>query len=266
MNQGNNDIRLLLVVGIAAMLMLFISVLIAFIFSQRKRLQYQQSLHILQQAQQYQLIEAAVRSEETERLRIAEALHDEVGALLSSSKLHFKMVEIKKNHDQNQALYNKGNALLDSAITKVRGISHGLHSYILKEFGLNEAIVHFAEEIADDAVIRISTSLDNNYTTILPQNDLAIYRIVQELLSNVLKYAQPKILHIDSVYKNGILLITMIHNGQGLTQPMFEELRYKGTGLGLKNIQNRIYLLQGEITFYQLDSGYRIEISIPKPT
>ncbi|MGZ3758186.1 MAG: sensor histidine kinase, partial [Mucilaginibacter sp.] len=131
------------------------------------------------------------------------------------------------------------------------------------EFGLNEAITHFMTEIVDDAVIKISTSLDNTYKTKLPQNDLAVYRIVQELLSNILKYAHPKTLHIGSVCKNNSLVITMIHNGQGLTQPMFEELRYKGTGLGLKNIQNRIYLLQGEITFYEYYSGYRIELRIP---
>src|SRR5476651_1546444 len=88
MNVQNDDMRFYLVVGIAAMLLLFISFLLIFIFSQKKRLQYQHNLQSLKDDQQYQLIDAAVRSEETERHRIAEELHDEVGAILSSTKLH----------------------------------------------------------------------------------------------------------------------------------------------------------------------------------
>jgi signal transduction histidine kinase len=81
MKQTNDDIRLLLFMGIAVMLSLFASILLIFIFFQRKKYQYQQKIQKLHQTQQNQLIEAAVRSEETERHRIAEELHDEVGAI-----------------------------------------------------------------------------------------------------------------------------------------------------------------------------------------
>ncbi|AMR32665.1 hypothetical protein A0256_15160 [Mucilaginibacter sp. PAMC 26640] len=266
MNPANNDIRLLLVVGIAAMLMLFISFLIIFILSQRKKLQYQQEVHVMQKAQQFHLVEAAVRSEETERQRIAEELHDEVGALLASSKLHFRMIEIEKVGADSKVLYEKGNTLLDEAISKIRGISHTLHSYILKEFGLNEAIKHFTEKLSDNSAVAITTSLDDSYTTLIPQNDLAIYRITQELLNNIFKYASPTIIRISSVYNNNILVLKVIHNGAGLTQQVFEELRYISSGLGLKNIQNRIYLLQGEITFIKEDTTYAIQITIPTLT
>jgi len=263
MNPANNDIRLLLVVGIAAMLMLFISVLLSFIFTQRKKLQFQQSLHALQQAQQYHLVEAAVRSEETERHRIAEKLHDEVGALLSSSKLHFKMMILKNADSQSRTLFDKGNELLDDAITEIRGISHNLHSYILQEFGLNEAIKHFSEKIADSPLIKITTKLDDHYKTTVPQNDIALYRITQELLNNILKHAEANIIHISSVYKNSVLNLTLVYNGQGLTQEMFEELCYTNEGLGLKNIQSRIYLLKGSISFFKVNNDYHIKISVP---
>ncbi|WP_158796662.1 sensor histidine kinase [Pedobacter sp. L105] len=263
MNPPNNDIRLLLVGGIAAMLMLFISILLIFIFTQRKKLQYQTSLNVLQEVQRDQLIEAAVRSEETERHRIAEELHDEVGALLSSSKLHFRSLKISGADEYNQLLYTKGNELLEDAINKVRGISHALHSYILQEFGLNEAIKHFTEKIAQRSVMNITTDLDYSYNTQVPQKDVSIYRIIQELFNNVLKHAGADQIRIGSVYSDHLLKLTISHNGKGLTQPDFEDLRYKNEGLGLKNIQNRINLLKGNIEFFMNAEGYHIDINIP---
>jgi len=92
---------------------------------------------------------------------------------------------------------------------------------------------------------------------------ISIYRIVQELLNNILKHAHADLIHIGSVYLNGILKITISHNGLGLTQPVFEDLRFKSEGMGLKNIQNRINLLKGNITFFMNAEGYHIEIYIP---
>lgn len=263
MKPVNNDIRLLLVGGIAAMLMLFISFLLVFIFTQRKKIQYQTVLNILKEEQSDQLLEAAVRSEELERHRIAEALHDEVGALLSSSKLHYRSLKISGNDEYNQLLYTKGNELLEDAINKIRGLSHALHSYILEEFGLNEAIKHFSNQIAEGVLLKVTTDLDYAYATKIPQNDISIYRIIQELLNNVMKHANADLIHIESVYLNGVLKLTISHNGLGLTQSIFEDLRYKSEGLGLKNIQNRINLLKGNIAFFMNAEGYHIDIYIP---
>ncbi|NCD72300.1 sensor histidine kinase [Mucilaginibacter agri] len=265
MNQANNDIRLLVVVGIAAMLLLFISILLIFIFTQRKKIQYQQSLHALQQSQQFQMIEAAVRSEETERHRIAEELHSEVGALLSSAKLHFRMLKLDGEIKDNKGLYEKGNELLDDCINKIRDISHSLHSHILQEFGLNEAIKHFADKIAHGSVIKTATALDPTYTTtLLPQKDISIYRIIQELLNNTIKHAQPNEINISSTYEKDSLFIIIKHNGVGLTQPIFEKLRFTSSGLGLKNIQTRVNLLKGNINFSRSSDHYYIQIYIPK--
>ena len=84
-----NDIRFLIIAGIAVMLLLAVSFLLVFFITQRKRLRYQQEVQSMREQQQNQLIEAAVKSEEGERHRIAEQLHDEVGAILSSTRLHF---------------------------------------------------------------------------------------------------------------------------------------------------------------------------------
>src|SRR5688500_10929482 len=183
-----SDIRYLVIIGISVMLLLFTSFLVALIFSQRKKLKYQRTMEKLREHQQNQLIEAAVRSEETERHRIAETLHDEVGAILSSAKLHLLGIKESSLDERDKKLYEKGKELLNDVIQQVRGISHNLHSNILKEFGLNEAIRHFIRKITQGTVLNASTDLDDNYKTENPDSDISIYRIVQELLNNILKY------------------------------------------------------------------------------
>src|SRR6266567_1428229 len=102
------NIQILVIISIGVMLLLFVSFLLSFILSQRKKLKYQRDMQLLRETQQNQLIEAAVRSEEIERHRIAEALHDEVGAILSSTKLHFQGIKSNSMDERDKQLYEKG--------------------------------------------------------------------------------------------------------------------------------------------------------------
>ncbi|HKB42932.1 MAG TPA: ATP-binding protein [Chitinophagaceae bacterium] len=266
MNQNANDIKSLIIIGIVVMLSLVVSVLLAVLYNQRKKNQHRNTLEKLREQQQNQLIEAAVRSEEIERHRIAETLHDEVGAILSSAKLHLLGIKTETLDEKDKGLYEKGRGLLNEVIQQVRGISHNLHSNILKEFGLNEAIRHFLLKMTQDTSINAATALDDSYYTENPDNDISIYRVVQELVNNILKYADATELIVSSTLKDSELDLVVFHNGQGLTQEQFEELRYQKDGLGLKNIQNRVILLKGNIQFTNGSEGYRINIHIPVNT
>ena len=263
MEPGITDIKYLVIIGIAVMLLLFASFLVALIFNQRKKLKYQLAMEKLREQQQNQLIEAAVRSEEIERHRIAETLHDEVGAILSSAKLHLLGIKAELLDDRDQKLHEKGRELLNDVIGRVRGISHNLHSNILKEFGLNEAIRHFVRKVTEGVIPNATTALDDNYQTVNPDNDISMYRMVQELVNNTLKYANATEFLISSTLDGNELNLVIFHNGDGLTQEQFEELRYQKEGLGLKNIQNRIILLKGTIHFTSGSEGYRINIHVP---
>jgi len=266
MPPSSDNIKYLVIIGISVMLLLFTSFLVAVILNQRKKLKYQKDMEKLREQQQNQLIEAAVRSEELERHRIAETLHDEVGAILSSAKLHLLGIKSEVLDERDQKLHEKGRELLNEVIQKVRGISHNLHSNILKEFGLNEAIRHFVKKVTQGTMIQATTALDDNYQTENAENDISIYRMVQELMNNILKYANATEFLISSTLEGNELNLVLFHNGDGLTQEQFEELRFRKEGLGLKNIQNRIILLKGTIHFTQGGEGYRINIHVPVKT
>ena len=260
----NKDITLLITLGIASMLLLAAGFLLIMVVSQRKKWQLQKQMSQLKEHQQNQLIESAVRSEEGERHRIAEMLHDEVGALLSSSRIFLVEMNTENLSEDDKQDHAKVKEMIDESIQKVRTISHNLHSTILKEFGLNEAIRHFMKKITGGTVVNSTVDLDDEYQISNAETDLAVYRIVQELVNNLIKHAHPKLINIKSTLNEKELTFTILHNGDGLTQEQFEGLRFKPAGLGLKNIQNRIILLKGNILFTQLDTGnYTIQLTIP---
>ncbi len=261
-----SDVSTIVIVGIAVMLLMVVSILLAVIYNQRKKDQHRKAVEQLREQQQNQLIEAAVRSEELERHRIAETLHDEVGAILSSAKLHLLGIKSEVLDERDQKLHEKGRELLNEVIQKVRGISHNLHSNILKEFGLNEAIRHFVKKVTQGTMLQATTALDDNYQTENAENDISIYRMVQELMNNILKYANATEFLISSTLEGNKLNLVLFHNGDGLTQEQFEELRFRKEGLGLKNIQNRVILLKGTIHFTRGGEGYRINIHVPVKT
>ncbi len=168
--------------------------------------------------------------------------------------------------EKDKKLYEKGGSLLNDVIKRVRGISHNLHSNILKEFGFNEAVRHFLQQVAGSNIDDATTDLDDNYQNPNPDNDISLYRTVQELINNIIKYASAQQLHISSFIKGDKMELIIYHNGNGIDQQQFEELSFKKEGLGLKNIRNRLLLIKGLINFTKDNDGYRIHITIPYST
>lgn len=245
------------------MLLLASGFLLLMIVVQRKKWLLEKQMGQLKEQQQNQLIEAAVKSEEGERHRIAETLHDEVGAILSSVRLHFSNIKPEQLDDRGIKLHDKSKELLDEAIQKVRSISHNLHSTLLKEFGLNEAIRNFLTKVVQGTIVHVDMELDPNYMIQSPQMDISIYRILQELINNTLKHAHPTHINVSTSVCNNIFNLHIQFDGSGLSQEQFEELRYKPDGLGLKNIQNRIILLKGNIYFEKNNPENTIRLTVP---
>jgi len=259
----NNNLTFLVISGILIMLGLMLSVLAAVFFNFRKKNQHRRAIQELKDQQQALQIEAAVVSEETERHRIAETLHDEVGAILSSAKLHLLGIKQTTLDEKDKKLHEKGAGLLNDVIKRVRGISHSLHSNILKEFGFNEAIRHFLQQVTGGTMISTDTRLDEKYKGSTPEKDMSLYRIIQELINNTLKYAGASKMEINSILKENELVVSLVHNGNGLSQEDFDIFSFRKEGLGLKNIRNRVLLLKGKISFDKTPEVSTIHISLP---
>jgi signal transduction histidine kinase len=99
-----------------------------------------------------------------------------------------------------------------------------------------------------------------------PDQELIIFRVIQELVNNILKHSNASFIHLTQNLGGNKLYIRLHHDGKGITQQDFDKLNKSTGGLGLKNIQSRLKLLQGRI-FFEKDMSqtyYKVTIEIPK--
>ena len=190
-----------------------------------------------------EMLEAVMNGMEKERTRIGQDLHDELGSILATTRLHFASMEdqIDQLNDTQQQQYKKGIALIDQACDEMRNISHNMMSGLLQEYGLVIAIKDLAQSINDAGMITVNV-IDSNLETRLPQEtEVVIYRIIQELLSNILKHAQASEVTIQINRYNGDLGITVEDDGKGFDYHVSRQ----GNGMGLRNIERRVSALGG---------------------
>jgi two-component system, NarL family, sensor kinase len=99
-----------------------------------------------------------------------------------------------------------------------------------------------------------------------PDEELIIFRVIQELINNIFKHSNSSFIHLTQNLGPNKLFIRLHHDGKGLTQADFEKLNKSTVGLGLKNIQSRLKLLQGKILFEKdmSQTYYKVTIEIPR--
>ena len=188
-----------------------------------------------------QLWEALVNGEEKERSRIAKDLHDGVAGMLAAAKMHLASLQESHCAVATTGAFKQAIQLLEDAATEVRKTSHNLMPELLLQHGIDEALRRFCCNISNDnllvrydswgALIRYKSSFE-----------LSVYRIVQELLNNVVRHSQASEVLVQFHSQESILYITVEDNGTGMS----EEQKSK-EGMGLSNLQARVDAINGKL-------------------
>ncbi|PRY89149.1 ATP-binding protein [Mongoliibacter ruber] len=169
--------------------------------------------------------------QEEERKRISKDLHDGLGQSLLLIKNKVAM-----------SADPSATGLLNSAIEELRGISRSLHPFKLEELGLTQAIQNTLDNIDEETEIFISAELDTVDSLFDKNEQLQIYRMVQEVFNNILKHAQASAVRVMLVLDNRMVNLSIEDNGIGFD---FSE-KYQDFGsLGLKTIKERTASLKG---------------------
>jgi signal transduction histidine kinase len=191
---------------------------------------------------------ARLEGQETERERIAKELHDHIGGMLSVVKMNFHSLnkKIEDIQQEQRDQFQKTLQMLDTACEDVRNISHELESGILEKLGLKSQLESYVDSLSDQNMeIELSThGLKNR----LPGNlEKQVFRIVQELVSNVLKHANASYLSIQVNRFDNLLNVMVEDNGIGFDP---EKALKKGR-MGMKNLRSRVNEVGGA---YSIDS------------
>jgi signal transduction histidine kinase len=253
-------------IGTLGMLVLIISLVIFIIMHQRRVLRYQLRLQQLEQEQQSVLINASVRLQEEERQRIAADLHDDAGPLLATARLYLN--ENLVNQDKNTQLQSifQARQILDDTIQLIRNISHSLMPPTLKNFGLESAITDIMQKISGSGVINASSRFHEYKERLKPEKELLVYRMIQELINNILKHSNASFIHITQNMQDSKCMLRIHHDGRGIVQADFDKLNKSNIGLGLKNISSRLRVAKGKI-FFEKDGSqtyYKVTLEIPQ--
>ncbi len=213
--------------------LVLVTVLIFFIFKSYRRKQQMAMLHLRQDR-----LTALMRGEEKERERIARELHDGIGSLISSAKMH---LEHSSKTANAQHTYESALHLLDEAYRELRQTAHNLVPTHLLEQGFVHALEAYCKRISYPPDFLTECILFGNEPQLSQEQELSLYRIIQELIHNAWKHGQATevIVHI---HNHDYLNISIEDNGHSLKE---EKQIEKGAGLG--NIKERLALWGGKM-------------------
>jgi signal transduction histidine kinase len=223
----------------------------------KQELVQQQKLEKVRTEAQIRILNATLDGKETERKQIAETLHDNVSALLSSANLHLQACKkiftgsIPKEVDKSQDIIHE-------ASQKIRDLSHTLVSSVLLKFGLAYAIKDMAEKYSNSQLeIVFQTQNIQRYDQ---DFEIKLHNIIQELVNNAIKHSNASIAEINLVEKCKKLLLTIKDNGKGFDT---SKMSHKD-GLGINQIDARIHMMSGKfIIDSQKGKGTKISIELP---
>ena len=212
--------------------------------------------------QQTKTLEAMVEGQEQERKRIAKELHDHFGSLMATVKVNLTTVAANKEvTPESEKQMNTLAKLVDQACIDIRSLSHSMHVGISETFGLVPALKDLAKSISQSGKIHVSFHSSNCSEKLDSSIEVTAYRVVQELVSNVLKHAKATKLTLQLTCLDDIINIIVEDNGRGFDADF---LMKNSQGMGLKSLQERITELHGE---FEVDSrpekGTTVIIDLP---
>lgn len=209
------------------------------------------------------VLSAILRTEENERKRFADDLHDGLGPLLSTIKMSLSALVKNENEKLKLDIIKNTEKLTEEAIISIKEISTNLSPHILNNFGLTSAIKNFTDKIIDTKTISID--FQSNMSDIRLENDVevVIYRSVCELVNNTLKHAQAKVIRINMNYNTNKKIIDVLYDDDGIGCDIDHILNGKTEGMGLQNLNSRISSING---YLEIESdkgkGFHAYISI----
>ncbi|MBO2010985.1 sensor histidine kinase [Hymenobacter negativus] len=248
--------------GIGFMLLSAGALLIFLVTYQKRLLRQQLQQRTIEATYQQQLLTAVIEAQERERERIGRDLHDGIGSTIAMAKMLVNRLDVKNSTEEPSNVLALVKEIMSTAVQDVRSVSHSLYPAVLARFGLAEAIQHLVDVCNETATLTIELDLDYPRPLALAQ-ELALYRICQELMHNALKHARDATLLTVQLRQTAALLTLIVEdNGCGFTAADSEGPFIEG--IGLRSIHVRVQMLQAQLR-HEPSLGTRIVIELPIP-
>ena len=255
--QNSEELKWALLIASLAMLAMAFCIISFVMYYQKRRFEEDKRISDIEKNYNRLLLDTALNSEETERRRIAQDLHDDIGTMLSLTKLSLNQLSklVSNSHDEKQEqIMKKSQSLVEETILHVRRITRDLVPTTLERFGLLEAIEEFIDKLEEDNNLVISFQ---SSTAEFPRQgqklELTLYRIMQELVNNAIKHASCSSIEIALDIDDKMIGLRVTDNGVGFDPDKIKENNL--AGLGLLGIESRLAIVNGTVHYEKPETG-----------
>jgi signal transduction histidine kinase len=218
-------------------------------------------------AESYRMLSARILElQDSERRKIARELHDSVGQFLAGLKLNLGRLQRRETEplQLNRPLLLESMDLTDRAISEVRTISHLLHPPLLDELGLHSATRWYTEGFAKRSGIQVELKLAEVVERLPRDIELALFRVLQESLTNVHRHAKASRVDIELKCKEDEVVLVVRDNGSGMNRFVLEKFRAREAGgIGLAGMRERLAELGGTLEVESDVRGTEIRAILP---
>ncbi len=252
-NKNPIDVFSLVVIGTMGMLILVSFIVLFVLLYQKRMLANKATIKENDNIHQRKLLDASIEVAEQERKRIAANIHDDIGMMLNVLKLN--LTKIKRNRSDEklvETLLTDSNLLIEDTVAAIRVISNDLMPPTLVKFGFTKGITELCKQVNGSGLININLLLHVESIPLGKKNELQLYRLIKELINNIIKHAEASIIELSINATSELLTITLSHNGKGITTETMLILAESSDGLGLKSILSRAQLTNSVIQYIVL--------------
>ncbi len=223
-----------------------------------KSIRESEQLLLSEQNRQQQIrTEAVLEAEERERVRIARDLHDGIGQMIAAARM--SLGKFSSTNNLNEPEIQQTLDLLEDSIKEIREVSHNMMPGSLMKFGLPTALKQLANKINNAGSLQINLQIIGLKDRLDERVETMLYRVIQEIVSNVLRHAEATKVNIELVSHENELVLVVEDNGKG-----FDINNNDNQGIGLKNILTRVEYLDGNVNFDSaIGKGTSVIVEIP---
>lgn len=204
----------------------------------------EQQIVFLEKQQQLVSMQSMINGQETERTRIAKDLHDGLGGLFSTVKMYFSTMQHENVALRDNDLFQKSTQLVSTASAEVRRIAHNMMPEALLKLGLTNAVKDLCDNISAGKLLNVTLEVHGMDRRLNASTEIMLYRIIQELLNNIIKHAQATEAIIQFVRDENRLSISVEDNGRGFSMADVKD----ASSAGMETIQSRVDYLNGKLT------------------
>ncbi|MEM6722100.1 MAG: sensor histidine kinase [Bacteroidota bacterium] len=257
------DIGVITVVifGVVLLLVMGLTLILFFYLSRKKIIQKELEKKTLELNHQKEMLKATIVAQEAERNRIAQDLHDAISAKLNVVALsaNFLLEDENISTEEMDEIISHMLNVTNKTIESSRKIAHNLLPPILEKFGLGAALEELCDEFSNSKKVYVSSKIDYEAGRLSKDKELHVFRIVQELMNNSMRHGKAKGIELNFNPKEENLFLHYKDDGLGFDTKKIGVQK----GLGLRNIESRVSLLQGEISYHsEKEKGVQVEITI----